>query len=588
MINNRLKELRTLMAKRGIWAYIVPTADPHQSEYLADHFKAREFISGFTGSAGTALITMDEAILWTDGRYFIQAEYELSTSEFKLYKMGVPGFRTLTQYLNDEVPAAGKIAFDGKLMSYTLYRNLLENVEESMLISNIDFISELWTDRPELPKDPVFVHDYKYSQVSPRERIEELRKRFTAKGCDYYLITALDDLAYLYSLRGNDIAYNPVAMGFGLVTRDKAYIFMDAEKIVEAQDHLAENGIEICSYNAIYEKLKELPGKTTIFFDPRYTNVELYNSIPSNVKSIRERSLVGDMKAIKNDSEIRHQKNAYIKDGVALVKFFNWVETGVPTGTVTEYLAAERLLEFRKEGADFKEESFGTIAAYGPNAAMPHYSPSRKKPVTLRPEGLFLVDSGGQYLDGTTDITRTVALGRLTKDEIYHYTMTLKSHISLMSAIFRTGMTGYYLDAFARGPLWKEKLDFNHGTGHGVGFFLNVHEGPHNIAMRENGVKIEKGMVVSIEPGVYVEGSHGIRIENIAVVVEKGSSDFGDFLGFESLSYVPLDTRPVDKELLSKEEIDWLNDYNKACYEKLKDFLTGSDLNYLEEMCKEI
>lgn len=586
MINDRLEELRSLMKEKEIDAYLVPTSDPHQSEYINDYYKTREYISGFTGSAGTVVVTMDKAILWTDGRYFVQADRELKYSDFVLYKMGDPDYPTVLEFLLEEVRPNGKIAFDGRALSYQLYREILEKTGTRLLITDVDFIGDIWKDRPTLPKDKIFVHDVKYSGVRPSERLARLREDMEARGLDYYLVSALDELAYLYSIRGNDVEYNPVALGYGLITMKDAYLFIDLDKVdKETERFLIDEGIRVLPYEDIELYLEGIPGKSTIFFDPRTVNIALIDNIKSNVREVKEASLVEGYKAIKNETEMENQRWAYIKDGVALIKFFNWLDSGVRTGLVNEVLAADKLATFRREGEDFVEESFATITAYGPNAAMPHYAPVNKGDV-IENRGLYLCDSGGQYLDGTTDITRTVAVGELTDDEIYHYTMVLKSHIALASARFKKGSTGYYLDAFAKYPLLKEGLDFNHGTGHGVGYFLNVHEGPMSISFRYKDVEVEPGMVVSVEPGLYIEGSHGIRTENIVLVVEDEVNEFGTFYKFEVLSYVPIDTRPVDKDLLNRDEVLWLDAYNKACYDKLSLYLDGEDLDYLEKMTR--
>lgn len=589
MINKRLKEIRTLMANRGINAYLVTTSDPHQSEYLADFYKTREFISGFTGSAGTVVITKDEAILWTDGRYFIQAAYELSGTGFELYKMGVPGFPTVSEFLLDRVPVGGKIGFNGNTISFKLYRELLEALDQRMLISNLDFISDMWKDRPSIPSDKAFVHELKYTGTSAKQRIEKLRDEMDKVDADYNLIAALDDIAYLYCIRGNDVDYNPVVFSYALVSKNKAYLYIDEEKLTdELREHLDDNDILVKPYDEIFEHLKEIPGKSNLIFDPSTVNLAVINSINSNVRLVKTDSIIAKHKAVKNSTELKHMRNAFIKDGVAMVKFLNWLETGTPTGTVNEVLAAEKLNKFRSQQDDFVEPSFSTISAYGKNAAMPHYSPNEQNPVILESKGLYLVDSGGQYFDGTTDITRTIALGELTEDEKYHYTLTLKSHISLSDAYFKTGTTGYYLDAFARLPMLKHKIDFAHGTGHGIGYFLNVHEGPQSISTRFLDVKMEEGMVVSVEPGVYVNDSHGIRIENLVVVEKVGKNEFGEFLGFEVLTICPIDTRPVMVELLTDDELKWLNDYNKRTFDLLESHLTGSDLAYLKKATEEV
>ncbi|MDO5690108.1 MAG: aminopeptidase P family protein [Tissierellia bacterium] len=589
MIRERLKQLREKMALRGIDAYLVTSSDPHQSEYLADYYKARAFVSGFTDSQGTAVVTRDEAILWTDGRYFIQADFELQGTEFKLFRQGVPGVLTVAEFLKDRVRPGGKIGFDGNCVSYQLYRDLLEKMDDQILIGSLDFIKEIWKDRPALPHGEAFAHQPEYTGSTVADRIRELRKRMGQQGIDNYIISALDDVAYLYCLRGRDIPCNPVIFAYALISRDQALLFCDMAKLTdEVKEHLASNGVEIRPYDEVGDILSQIPGKSTLFFDPASVSIALIDRAPSNVQLIKDRSIVGAMKAIKNETELRHQRNAYLKDGTALVRLFHWIETGTPTGVVTEVAVVDKALKLRSEQEHFIENSFETIAAYGANASMPHYAPSQNRQAVLKPKGLFLLDSGGQYLDGTTDITRTIQLGELTDTEKLHYTLTLKSHISLISAKFKVGTSGHYLDAFSRLPLWREGVDYNHGTGHGVGYLLFVHEGPHRIAVQPNAIPLEEGMVVSVEPGLYVPDSHGVRIENICVVKKDITNEFGSFLSFEILSVCPIDTRPLLVDRLDDHEIQWLNEYNQSCYDKLADRLSGADLKYLEQATKSI
>lgn len=589
MVKDRLKKLREKMAKRGLSAYIIPTADPHNSEYIADYYKTREFISGFTGSQGTAVVTMDEAKLWADGRYFIQAEFELANSEFELMKMGNAGVPTIPEYLKSKVSVGKTIGFDGENMSYEMYRDIIENVGDRILLSDMDYIGDIWEGRPALPKSKAFVHGLEYSGVSPKERIESLREKMAERDIYYYVITALDEVCYLYSIRGSDVEYNPVVFAYGLVTPDDAFVYINPDQVDDrVSQHFKDNGITQRKYETIYVDLGEVEPKRDLYFDKASTNLKLSQTIPSFVRTVHPRSIVGDMKAVKNPTEISHQKECWVKEGVALAKFFRWLETGVPTGNVTEMLASSKLSDIRALADTYVSDSFSTISAYGPNAAMPHYSPSKAKPVTVQPKGLYLVDTGGQYLDGTTDITRTFAMGEVTEEEKFHYTMVLKSHIALASAVFKKGTTGHYLDAFAKAPLWKEGLDFNHGTGHGIGYFMNVHEGPQRIASWPNDVEMQVGMCVSIEPGVYIEGSHGVRLENIVVVKEYEENEFGTFYAFDTLTAFPFDTRPVDVNLLNDDELDWLNAYNSAAFKTLAPHLEGEDLEYLENRCKEI
>ncbi len=584
-IYKKIDLLREKMKEFNIDAYVVPSSDPHQSEYLPDYYKTREFISGFTGSAGTAVITQDKAGLWTDGRYFTQADRELGDGPFKLYKMGID--IDYLEFINQEVPEFGRVGLDGKCLSLQAYDDMSSKFGDKIIRTDLDFISEIWTeDRPNLPKDKIFIFDEKYSGQSYEDRLKIVRAMMKQRGVDYFFIGALEDIAYLFNLRGNDITATPIFISFALVTHDEVSLFIDPKKLDDqVMDYLQTRGVDVFEYDSIYEKIKEIPGKSIIYLDPARTNVLIYQNLNRNVRVKKGINLTTLMKALKNDVEIANLKNAFLKDARALVRFFSWLETGVSTGNIDEVMAANKLLDFRKEEDLFIEPSFGTISAYGPNAAMPHYDPNKVKPATLTNSGLYLVDSGGQYLDGTTDITRTLALGQLTEEEKKHYTLTLKAHIATITAKFMKNTTGVALDAICRYPMNKEGLDFNHGTGHGVGFVLGVHEGPMSLSRKETGISLEEGMVFSIEPGIYIEGKHGIRIENI-VYVKK--SMYENYYEMEALSYVPLDTRPVEKSMLDDWEIKWLNDYNKACREKLKDMLEGAELDYLIRATAEI
>ena len=587
-IDKRLEELRSLMKDRKIDAYIVASSDPHQSEYLADHYKTREFISGFTGSAGTAVITLKEARLWTDSRYFLQAQKELATSEFELMKMGVEGYPTILEYLDQNIAEFGKIGFDGKCYSVTGYKELSENMGARVLVSDLDYISQIWTDRPELPKDKAWIHDEKYCGLSLKDKLTILREKMSENDSDYTFIGAPEDICYLLNIRGNDVDFNPVILSYMLVSQDKAYLCIDEDKLDgSVRDYLEENDITIYSYDYIYTLLKNIPGKNRIYLDPARTNVAVYDSINSNVKISQGTNLTTYMKSVKTDAEIENIKKAYILDGVSLVKFFNWLEVGAKTGSLNELVASNKLHDLRAENESFIEDSFETIAGYKENAAIVHYAPSKTGSKTIRDEGLILVDSGGHYKEGTTDITRTIALGSLRENEKIDYTLVLKSFLSLFLAKFKNRTKGSRLDMIAKYPLWKAGKDFFHGTGHGVGFVLTVHEGPQAISER-NEVEFVENMTTSIEPGLYIENSHGIRIENEAYVKKAFDNEFGHFLEFETLTYVPLDTRPIKTEMLSTEEIDWVNAYNRKCYELLSPYLEGHDLDYLKESCKEI
>ena len=591
VINGRLKDLRKLMKDRGITAYIVITSDPHQSEYVADHYKGRVWISGFTGSAGTVVITENDAILWTDGRYFIQAEKELQGSEYKMFKIGIPGYPSYIEWLMENLKDGDSIGFDGKVFS----QSQVENLENEFLKKNIKFIDEydlvgeLWKDRPPIPMRGAFIHELKYTGKSTKDKIEEVRKEMEKDNADYFLLGSLDDIAWLYNIRGRDVECNPVVISYALVSKDGAYLFVNKEKINgETEDFLKDNGVEVRGYEEIIDYLKSIDKNSKVFVDKERINRWVYKAIPEGCKIINKTNITTNLKAVKNPTEIENQKNAYIKDGVALVRFFNWLDKNIGKTSITEMSAQEKLLRFRQEQEGFIEPSFGTISAYKANAAMAHYSASENSNSEIKPEGFYLVDSGGQYLDGTTDITRTVAVGPITDEEKRDFTLTLKGHINLASARFLYGTTGHSLDILARYPLWEEGIDYKHGTGHGVGYLLNVHEGPHRIASVPNNVVLEEGMVVSIEPGVYKEGSHGIRIENIVVVEEDIKTDSGQFMRFEVLSFVPIDLDAVDINLLTEKEKSWLNNYHKEVYEKLSPYLNDEEKTWLKEETRSI
>ncbi|MFM1534396.1 aminopeptidase P family protein [Helcococcus ovis] len=583
-IYDRVDNLRDLMMDRDIEAYIVPTSDPHQSEYLSDYYKTREYISGFTGSAGTAVITRDKAGLWTDGRYFVQAENELKNSPFKLYRMG-EDIDYLT-FINEEVSQFGKVAVDGRCLSLAQYDAINDKLGDRLLITDVDFISNIWENRPQLSKSEAWIFDEKYTGKSVSEKLKEFRKRLREKDCDYGFIGALEDIAYLFNLRGDDIYATPVFFSYALISHENAILFIDENKIdLEVKEYLKANNIDIYRYDAIFNVLNEIRGSNSIYLDPNRTNVKVYQSINKNVRIKRGINLTTLMKMIKNEIEIENEKKAFHKDAIALTKFFNWVETGVKSGAIDEVFAAKKLLSFREQQENFIEPSFTTISAYGANAAMPHYDPEKVIPATLQTKGLYLVDSGAQYLEGTTDITRTIALGELTYDEKLHYTLTLKGFIAGLSAKFKNNSTGYFLDSIVRNPIYRYGLDFNHGTGHGVGFVLGVHEGPMSISKKDNGVVLQKGMIFSIEPGLYIEGAHGIRIENIVYVEDAQEPNM---LEIKTLLYLPIDTRPVLKELLEVWELDWLNSYNEECYNRLSKELDGDDLIYLRKITREL
>ncbi len=590
-INERLKKLRDLMKDKGIDVYIEPTADPHQSEYVADYYKGRTFISGFTGSAGTVVITKDKALLWTDGRYFIQAEKEISGSEFELMKMNTPGFPTYMEWLASALIDGCVIGYNGKTMDSMSVDKLKEQLGELKVEfeEKYDLVGEIWEDRPIMKKGEAFLLKEIYTGKSPIEKIEEVRAEMKKKGAEYFLLSSLDDIAWLYNIRGRDVKNNPVLISYALISKDKAYLFVDGDKINdEVKLFLAENRIDIFEYDDVVKFVGSIEAGTKILLEKSKTNRWLSSSIPNGVRIIDEMNITTKLKGIKSDVEVENQRLAYIKDGVALVKFFHWIDKNLGVLEISELSAEEKLLEFRKEQEDYLENSFNTISAYKENAAMMHYSASPESNAVLEEKGLYLVDSGGQYFQGTTDITRTVALGTITDEERRDFTLTLKGHINLISARFLEGTSGHVLDILSRYPLWQEGIDYKCGTGHGVGYLLNVHEGPHRFAVAPNTVALEKGMIITIEPGVYKEGKHGIRIENVVVVDKDIKTDSGQFMKFDVLSYVPIDLDAIDVDMLSHKEKAWLNYYHEETYKKLSPYLNEEEKAWLKHETRNI
>jgi len=588
-VRERIEKLRSLMKERGIDAYIVPSSDPHQSEYVAEHYTARAFITGFTGSAGTAVITLKDAGLWTDGRYFIQAENQLKDTGVTLFRMGEKGVPTIEKFLRENLPFGAKVGFDGKVVSVQYFRSLKKELEGSGISfeTGEDLINIIWENRPEKPHTKVIVHDLKYAGKSREDKLQEVINEMKSMGAAHYVISGLDDIAWLLNIRGRDVECNPLTIAYSIISKGKCYLFIDEDKIdsnVRAEIEKAK--VEIRPYESVTEFLEGIT-EGTILFDPSKTNTWIYNSI--KVKTIEDMDITTKLKAIKNDIEIENVKKAMVRDGVAIVKFINWLKKTIKSRNIKEIEAADKLEELRRAGENFFDLSFSTISAYGANASMPHYSATEENQATIEPKGFYLVDSGAQYLDGTTDITRTIAVGPLSEEEKLDYTLVLKGMIDLTMQRFLYGTTGSNIDIIARIPLWNAGMDFKHGTGHGIGFFLNVHEGPQRISSVPNNVRLEKGMIISNEPGVYKAGKHGIRTENLVVVQEDESTEYGgQFMKFETLTLCPIDKEPIKVELLTEEEKAWLNSYHKNVFEKLSPYVDGEELEYLKEATKEI
>ncbi|MGN2370282.1 aminopeptidase P family protein [Clostridium cagae] len=586
----KIEKLREIMNKENIDYYVVPSGDFHQSEYVAEHFKSRAYITGFTGSAGTALIGRKKGILWTDGRYFIQAEQQLKDSGIELHKMRIPGWPTLHEWLMENMKSGETVSFDGRLFSANEYKEFkkIKDKKDINIVMDKELIGEIWNDKPELPKEKAFLHDIKYCGKSAKEKIEEVRVEMKKMGAESYIISSLDDIAWLYNIRGNDVKDTPVVLAYAVVNEEKATLYIDKNKLSnEDQIKLNNEGIKIDEYNNIFEDVKDI--KNSVILDPNKVSGYIYTLINENVEVIEALNITTKLKAIKNSIEIENLKRCQIKDGVAMVRFLKWLKESVGKENITEVTVADKLLELRSKGDLFVEESFGTIAGYKDHAAMMHYSATDESAYELKPEGILLVDSGGQYLDGTTDITRSFILGKLTDEEKKDFTLVLKSHINLMKAKFLKGTTGSNLDVLARTVLWDEGMDYKCGTGHGVGFFLSVHEGPQSIRPVPNTVVLEPGMILTNEPGVYKEGKHGIRTENVMLVTNDIETDEGgEFYKFEVMSYCPIDIEGIDQSLLTEAEGKWLDVYHTETYAKLSPYLNDEEKNFLKNATREI
>ena len=592
MINNRIEKLRSLMKEKDIFAYIIPSADYHQSEYVGEFFKGREFISGFTGSAGTVVITQEKAILWTDGRYFLQAEEELSTSCVELYKMGQENVPTTFEYIENEVPSGSKVGFDGRTISAAMGAILELNLAKKNITISYedDLLNEIWEDRPALSDAKAFLLDIKYSGEDFTSKIARVREWMRENNTTTHILTSLDDIAWLFNIRGGDIKYNPVVLSYAVITLDKAILFVDENKLNdEIKTSFGEEVVEIKNYFEIYEFVKTINKEEIVLIDSNKISYSILKNIPAGVKVVNGMNPSTKFKAQKNSVEIENTKKAHIRDGVAVTKFMYWLKNNIGKIEITELSAADKITELRREQGKFIEESFGTIAGYASNGAIIHYSVTKESNITLKDRGLFLLDSGGQYFDGTTDITRTFALGNLTEEEKYHFTTVARAMIRLSDVKFLYGVNGYYLDILARGILWNEGLNYNHGTGHGVGHVLNVHEGPNGFRLdnKESAI-LEEGMITTNEPGFYKAGSHGIRLENEMLCVKGEKNEFGQFMEFEPITIAPIDLDAINVELMKEDEKAYLNEYHKMVFDTVSPFLTTEETNWLKEYTRAI
>ena len=590
----KISQLRALMAQKGLTAYLIPNTDPHQGEYLAAHWQQVAWFSGFTGSAATVVITADFVGLWTDSRYFLQAETQLQGSGIELMKLKIPHTPEYRQWLVEHLPVGAAVGIDERLFSVSGLRAL----ESSLKAGNIrvatghDLIGPLWADRPPLPSAPVFAHEIRFAGKSRQEKLAQIRQQMQQKGVQHHLLSALDDIAWTFNVRGSDIEYNPVAVCYALIDEVGATLFIDPAKVPDALRREWESeGIQIAPYASVVESLGQLPAGEPLLFASGQTSQWLAAALPAATPRIEGSNIPTVLKAVKNEVEQAHIRFVMVKDGVAMLRFFKWLEEHIYTMPITEISAAEKLHALRAAQPHFTGDSFGTIAGYGPHGAIVHYSATPESDLPLQAEGLFLLDSGGQYLDGTTDITRTVSLGTPTAQQMRDFTLVLKGHIALARAVFPAGTQGQQLDALARQHLWQAGLNFGHGTGHGVGFFLNVHEGPQRIsptATSAEGAAFVPGMLTSNEPGLYRTGEYGIRIENLILVVPHSETEFGVFYQFETVSLCPIDTRLVETESLNTEEREWLNQYHERVKKALAPHLDAAEQAWLAEKCRAI
>lgn len=590
-INQRLESLREVMRREHLSAFIFPSTDAHQSEYVADHWQGRTWISGFNGSAGTAVVAMKSAALWTDSRYFLAAEEQLKGTEFQLMKLKIEGTPTISEWLAQELQGENaEVGLDGMVNSYHETMGLIADLRKSGGITvrtNFDPLGLIWTDRPAIPANPVEIQPMKFAGESVASKISRIRTALRQRHADGMLISALDDIAWTLNLRGTDVHCVPVFVSYLLISSQQVSLYVDSAKINdEVKAYLTENGISLYPYNKVSEGLERY-SEYNILLDGDETSYFLWKTVKCQ-EIIAGKSPIPAMKAQKNDREIAGFRQAMLRDGVAMVKFLRWLKPAVEAGGQTEISIDRKLTSLRAEQHLFRDISFDTIAGYQAHGAIVHYEATPETDVALKPEGLILIDSGAQYQDGTTDITRTIALGPVTEEMKHVYTLVLKGHIQLELAKFPDGASGTQLDALVRECMWREGYNYLHGTGHGVGSYLSVHEGPHQIRMEWKPTPLRAGMTVTDEPGLYLSGKFGVRIENTLLIKDYQTTEFGKFLQMESLTLCPIDLTPVDFSMLQPEEIEWLDTYHRDVFEKLSPYLEGEDLEWLREATRPV
>lgn len=589
LIPMRIASLRKRMSEENIDAYYVNTADAHQSEYIADYYQTRAWLSGFTGSAGYIVVTRDQANLWADGRYYIEAERAIEGTGIELMRMGMKGVPNLYEHLKSVLPQGGTLGFDGRMLSQKSLNDLEKQLSDKSpnFRSDIDLVGDLWEDRPSLPEAKIYIHDIQFTGQTAKEKIDAIREKMSQDGCDASLMISLDNIAWTTNLRGGDVAHTPVFLSYLLITPDAAKLFVDTQKLSDdVKHHLKENEIEFEAYSGIDRTLMEFK-VAKIQVDTGRISSYHFSLLPESIEVHDTASYAYEMKAQLNETEMACTRQAMLRDSAVVTQYLHWVKQEAGKEASDEFTAQNKLTEMRQPLENFIEESFNSISAYGPNAAMMHYSASADKTSEIKPEGLYLIDCGSQFYDGTTDITRTIAVGPITDEMRHDFTHTLRSHINLARAIFLENRNGDDLDILARAPLWEVKTDYKSGTGHGIGYVLGVHEGPQGFGRGARRVTLKEGMVVTIEPGVYKADKFGIRLENDYVVVPAGEDELqGDsYLKFDCLTFVPFDRDAIDPALLSKSELTWINEYHANCYNKLQTFLPEEDLTWLQEAC---
>ncbi len=595
MILDRLKALRSVMEKNRIDFYMMPTADFHNSEYVNDYFKVREYFCNFSGSNGTLLVWQEGAGLWTDGRYFIQAEKELSGTSVELFRMLDEGVPTIEEFLKDHMREGQTLGFDGRVITMTEGKRYEKELsaKKVRIAYEKDLAEEIWKDRPSFPAGGVTVLPEEIAGRSVEEKLQDVRERMEKEGAEAFLLSKLDDLMWLFNIRGCDVECNPVAMSYGYITTEEAVLFLQKKAVDEqVRSYLESHHIQLKAYEEIIPFLKTLEEGKSILMDKRHCSYSLYKTLEGKQKLVEKKNPTELLKAVKNPVELANMEKIFLKDSVAVTKFIYWLKKNIGKEEITEISAADHLEQLRRQIPEFLDLSFPTIAGYKANAAMMHYEATPDSFAVLKPEGMLLVDSGGQYLGGTTDVTRTIVLGPISDEIKKHYTLVAAGMLQMTNAKWLYGCSGRNLDIMAREPLWEIGLDYKCGTGHGVGYILNVHEGPQNLRWRFTGgmteAVIEAGMDVTNEPGVYVEGSHGIRIENVMVAKNGEKNEYGQFMYFDTLTYAPIDLDAIDLKYLSPRQREYLNDYHRRVYEKVSPYLTEEEKEWLEEATREV